>query len=68
VNWDGSVSPCCYDPNRVFDFGNVFREGSFRAVWNGKKYQAFRRTILENKTGIPMCRECSGKLLGLDAE
>lgn len=68
INWDGSVSPCCYDPNRAFDFGNVFKEGGFMKVWNSPKYQAFRKALREKKGNIPMCRECSGKLMGLDVE
>ncbi len=68
VNWDGSVSPCCYDPNRMLDLGNVFKSGSFRSVWNSEKYKAMRKAVIENKSAIIMCRECSGKLMGLDVE
>jgi len=67
INWDGSVSPCCNDPNRVFHFGNVL-EGGFKNVWNSPKYVGFRRAILKNKQKIEMCRNCSGKLMGLDVE
>ena len=68
INWDGSVSPCCYDPNRVFDFGNTFTDGGFRKVWNNEKYKSFRKMIIEKKASVPMCRECPGKLMGLDVE
>ena len=68
VNWDGSVSPCCYDPNRVFDLGNMFKEGSFGKIWNNEKYQNLRKTVMKSKQNILMCRECPGKLMGLDVE
>ncbi|MBU0530804.1 MAG: SPASM domain-containing protein, partial [Nanoarchaeota archaeon] len=67
VNWDGSVSPCCNDPNRVFDFGNVFETG-IRRAWNSPKYIGFRKAVLNNKGNISMCANCSGKLMGLDIE
>jgi len=67
INWDGTVSPCCNDPNRIFNFGNIF-EANFTEVWNGTKYAAFRKAILNNKNNINMCRNCSGSLMGLDVE
>ncbi|MBU0953709.1 MAG: radical SAM protein [Nanoarchaeota archaeon] len=67
VNWDGSISPCCNDPNRNFVFGNVFEEG-FKKAWNSTKYVNFRKAMLTNKTAIPMCKNCSGDLMGLDVE
>ena len=63
INWDGSVVSCCYDPNRKYEFGNCFEEGSFKAVWNNNKYQNFRKAILKNKQSISMCKECFGKLV-----
>lgn len=63
INWDGSVVACCYDPHRDFEFGNCLKEGNFKAVWNGKKYQNFRRDVLKNKQFIKMCAECSGKIM-----
>jgi len=62
VNWDGSVVACCYDPNRVFEFGNCFEDG-FMKVWHGEKYRQFRQSVLNNKAGILMCKECSGSIM-----
>ena len=39
VNWDGTVSPCCIFEGPKTDMGNIFKEGSFRAVWNGPVYR-----------------------------
>ncbi|MBW2979906.1 SPASM domain-containing protein [Candidatus Woesearchaeota archaeon] len=63
INWDGSVVPCCYDPNRIWQFGNIFKEGTFKGVWNNEKYKNFRRRILTNKKAVPMCKNCTGKLI-----
>jgi len=68
VNWDGSVSPCCYDPNRSIGLGNMFEQGSFKGVWNSKKYQAFRKAVMKNKEKILICKDCPGHLTGLDVE
>jgi len=68
VNWDGSVSPCCYDPHRIFDMGNMFSEGGLGRVWNSEKYNALRRAVRKNKQAIVMCRQCPGRLTGLDVE
>lgn len=65
VNWDGSVSPCCNDPNRVYDFGNSTEKG-FAEVWNSPKYVGFRKALLKNKSRISMCENCSGDLMGLE--
>jgi radical SAM protein with 4Fe4S-binding SPASM domain len=66
INWDGTVVACCYDPNRIYEFGNMFKEENFKSIWNNKTYQKFRRVILLNKKGVDMCKNCSGKLMGLN--
>lgn len=68
INWDGSVTACCYDPNREFELGNVFKEGSFRKVWNNDNYRRFRKIILKNKKSVKMCENCPGKLMGMNLE
>lgn len=59
---DGSVVPCCYDYNATYTFGNAFKE-KFMDIWNNKKYQNFRRQIIEDKREFGMCKNCTGKLL-----
>ncbi len=68
INWDGSVSPCCYDPNRKYEIGNMFKAGSFKKVWNNEKYRKFRESVLKNKQNMNMCKNCSGNLMGLNVE
>jgi radical SAM protein with 4Fe4S-binding SPASM domain len=58
INWDGSLSPCCFDYESFFNLGNVF-ESSFKNVWNSKKFISLRRNILRDKSSIPICSKCS---------
>jgi radical SAM protein with 4Fe4S-binding SPASM domain len=59
VNWDGQVTPCCYDRDGVYEFGNA-AEG-IGAVWNGERLQAFRRA-LRSFAPPAMCRRCAVRL------
>jgi len=57
ITVDGFVTPCCIrmDPE-VFNFGNIF-ETPFKEIWNGKKYQEFRETMMKNLPN-PICDNC----------
>lgn len=59
VNWDGSVVPCCRDPNGHHVLGNVF-ERPLKEIWNGKAATDFRRQILSKQKDMDICRLCSG--------
>jgi MoaA/NifB/PqqE/SkfB family radical SAM enzyme len=59
VNWDGSVVPCCRDPNGKFPLGNAFESG-LRRVFNGEKATEFRRNILKAQGDVSICKLCSG--------
>lgn len=39
----GDVVTCCYDGNAEYPMGNVIKEGSLLAVWNGPAYTEMRR-------------------------
>lgn len=66
VSWDGSVVPCCYDPNRNLELGNAFKENSLKTIWINKKYTNLRKTILKNKKAIKICERCPGTFTGPD--
>jgi radical SAM protein with 4Fe4S-binding SPASM domain len=59
VNWDGQVTPCCYDPNGEYELGNAV-EG-IGAVWNGERLQAFRRAV-KSPSRPAICQKCSAPL------
>ncbi|MGB4116678.1 MAG: radical SAM protein [Polaromonas sp.] len=59
VNWDGSVVPCCRDPNGKHVFGNVF-ETPLTKIWNGEAMRAFRSRIVTAQNKVDICELCSG--------
>lgn len=61
IHNDGTVTICCLDGFKTTKMGNVFKEGSVEAVWNGDK---FKRARYYHETGqydkIPFCKNCNG--------
>jgi radical SAM protein with 4Fe4S-binding SPASM domain len=59
VNWDGQVTPCCYDRHGAYEFGNA--ADGMSAVWNGERLQAFRQAV--RSTSPPaICQRCAVRL------
>jgi len=60
INEKGDVFPCCITYLRM---GNL-RNNSLKEIWNGRKYQKFRKTV-NSLAPKEMCRNCSlrGKAL-----
>jgi radical SAM protein with 4Fe4S-binding SPASM domain len=59
VNWDGSLVPCCRDPNGRHILGNAF-ETPLSSIWNGEAMRDFRRRIVTQQGSVGICRLCSG--------
>ena len=60
VNWDGAVSPCCFDKDADHAFANYFNENvKFKVIWNNDKYKSFRRKIMKDRKSVDMCANCS---------
>jgi len=60
VNWDGSVSPCCFDKDAEYAFGNIYEnDTSFKNIWNHENFLLFRKRILTNRKSVDMCTNCS---------
>lgn len=60
VNWDGSVSPCCFDKDAEYAFANYFDDrATFKGIWKNGKYKAFRKQIMDDRKSIAMCANCS---------
>lgn len=58
ITWDGLVVPCCFDKDAHYRLGDV-KQTSFKSLWEGEKYQAFRKTLLKSRDEIEMCKNCS---------
>ena len=58
ITWNGNVTPCC----KILDYkkdgmGNLFTD-NFWKIWNGKKYQIFRKLLRKRQAPLP-CRGCN---------
>ena len=65
INWDGAVSPCCFDKDVHYGLGDALAEGDFDQIWTGKKYADFRNAILKDRTAVPICNNCSEGVKGM---
>jgi radical SAM protein with 4Fe4S-binding SPASM domain len=64
ITWDGKVVPCCFDKDADHIMGDL-NNMSFREIWLGKKFREFRRSLLENRGKIEICRNCTSGLKGV---
>lgn len=58
ITWDGLVVPCCFDKDAHHRLGNVQKQG-FQELWQGKKYQDFRKLLIQSRSKIDMCKNCT---------
>ncbi|MDO7875037.1 SPASM domain-containing protein [Hymenobacter sp. ASUV-10] len=58
VTWDGLVVPCCFDKDAEYRLGDL-KEQTFASLWQGKKYQGFRKALLKGRDQVEMCRNCT---------
>jgi radical SAM protein with 4Fe4S-binding SPASM domain len=57
VTWDAKVVPCCYDKNADHQTGNIL-EDKLLVLWKNQNYYTFRKTVLNNRSGIEICSNC----------
>jgi len=53
---EGDVFPCCRAPDSL-NMGNI-KESSFDQIWNGERYQSFRKMMFTRKYN-KICASCS---------
>ena len=53
VETEGSVLPCCFAGGHI----GYLNQDDFSAIWNGKKYQDLRRSLVEGKLN-EWCKRC----------
>lgn len=58
ITWDGKVVPCCFDKDARFVLGDL-NKNTFKEVWEGEKYNAFRNSLFTSRSEIEMCRNCT---------
>lgn len=64
LTWDGRVLPCCFDKDAEHVMG-IFPASPLRAIWRGSAYRQFRAQLVQARSRIPMCTNCTeGTLVG----
>lgn len=58
ITWDGKVVPCCFDKDAHYELGNV-TDKSFHEIWQSAAYNQFRQQLLNSRSEIEMCKNCS---------
>lgn len=58
ITWDGKVVPCCFDKDAHHVLGDLQLQ-TFKDIWQGAAYQAFRQQLLVSRSQIEMCRNCT---------
>ena len=58
VTTTGELLPCCYDKFGDYTFGSLTQQ-SIEDVWHSSKAKAFRQSVLDRNTNIPICQECN---------
>ncbi len=56
--WDGMVVPCCFDKDAEHPMGKI-SEQEFTSIWKGNSYQNFRKAILQSRSKIDICKNCT---------
>ena len=58
ITWDGLVVPCCFDKDAQHRLGDL-KKTPFRTLWKGAAYQQFRRAILQGRSEVDICTNCT---------
>lgn len=56
--WDLKVVPCCFDKDAHHILGDTAHE-DFQLIWKSKSYKTFRTAVLNNRSQIDICKNCS---------
>jgi radical SAM protein with 4Fe4S-binding SPASM domain len=58
VHWNGTVCPCTYDYDERYVMGDLSKS-SFKEIWAGPAYRAFRGRLRHQDPAHYFCNECS---------
>jgi len=58
MTWDGRIVPCCFDKDASYVLGNL-KEDTFEEIWNSPAYNSFRQSILQSRSEIEICKNCT---------
>lgn len=58
ITWDGRMVPCCFDKDAQFEMGKL-NGSSIQSIWKNESYYKFRQAVLNNRSKIEMCKNCT---------
>lgn len=58
ITWDGAVVPCCFDKDAQHKLGDL-KTQSFKELWQHGVYKKFRAQVLQSRSNIDICANCS---------
>ncbi|MFD2034408.1 radical SAM/SPASM domain-containing protein [Belliella marina] len=58
ITWDGRVVPCCFDKDGEHTMGQL-TYNTMPEVWKNPKYQHFRKSLLQDRKQIEICKNCT---------
>lgn len=58
ITWDGMVVPCCFDKDASHKMGDL-KQQSFKEIWKGITYNAFRNQLSQGRDKIDICTNCT---------
>jgi radical SAM protein with 4Fe4S-binding SPASM domain len=58
ITWDGKVVPCCFDKDAHYTLGDLTKN-TFAEIWQSEKYGQFRTSLLQSRSEIEMCKNCT---------
>ena len=58
ITWDGKVVPCCFDKDAHHIMGDLSTQ-SFEEIWRSEGYRQFRTSLLQSRSEIEMCKNCT---------
>jgi len=58
ITWDGGIVPCCFDKDADYRFGNIMDQ-DYKQIISNKEYRAFLQQILNDRSKINICRNCT---------
>lgn len=58
ITWDGLVVPCCFDKDAKHVLGDL-KVNTFKEIWKGEKYISFRKSLLNARSQIDICTNCT---------
>lgn len=58
IDWDGRVSACCGDYDRIMTVGDV-KAQSLKEIWHGNKMRHYRKMLANFRHAeLPLCKNC----------